>query len=439
MKKYKPVKRAIMLAFVMLAALLLPLFGNAAVSVSAISTDYPVPLFNLAVKDNSKVLSENGTDDNSSLSIKSLGNDLSPSWRIDRVGADSKGTFFKLINAQSGRLLTPKGYKVSSGTGVVVYGSESAQSQHWYIVPVEQDHLGNDLYYKIVNYSDTNLALTQGSSGITLETYSGADSQLWLLNADGLQGFAGYCKDDNTGNIKAGAIGGLFGEVVEASTFDDLKKYATSDTPYTIVVTKDLKVTKLAEDSSGRYYCPDGRIYVHDNKTIVGSYSAHTLYNVQFCTATSKGVGNNLIIKNFDIQHNSESNGNDSIQVYFGSGKNLWVDHCTFTGHSDYNTASTGLPDWDKFLACCYDADYCTVSDSSFGLHEYGLILGYPDDSNSSYQKYNNYPRMTLASNKFYNTLTRGDFPCPTASSSRWPCTRCSCWHISRIAASPAR
>ena len=54
MKKYKPVKRAIMLAFVMLAALLLPLFGNAAVSVSAISTDYPVPLFNLAVKDNSK-------------------------------------------------------------------------------------------------------------------------------------------------------------------------------------------------------------------------------------------------------------------------------------------------------------------------------------------------------------------------------------------------
>ncbi|MDD6269681.1 MAG: RICIN domain-containing protein, partial [Oscillospiraceae bacterium] len=195
MKKYKPVKRAIMLAFVMLAALLLPLFGNAAVSVSAISTDYPVPLFNLAVKDNSKVLSENGTDDNSSLSIKSLGNDLSPSWRIDRVGADSKGTFFKLINAQSGRLLTPKGYKVSSGTGVVVYGSESAQSQHWYIVPVEQDHLGNDLYYKIVNYSDTNLALTQGSSGITLETYSGADSQLWLLNADGLQGFAGYCKD----------------------------------------------------------------------------------------------------------------------------------------------------------------------------------------------------------------------------------------------------
>lgn len=408
MRRFNRIIRTLLISLAMLASCIIPMFGNAFVSVSAISTDYPVPLFNIAVKDNSKVLTETGTDDNSSLSVKALGNNLAPSWRLDRVGADSKGTFFKLINAQSGRLLTPKSYKVSAGTGVVVYGSESAQSQHWYIVPIKQDHLGNDLYYKIVNYSDTNLALTQSSSGITLETYSGKDSQMWLLNADGLQGFAGYCKDDNTKNIKAGTVGGLFGEVVEVSNFNDLKKYATSDTPYTIVVTKDIKVTNLEKDSSGRYYCPDGRIYVHSDKTIVGSYSAHTLFNVQFCTSSGKGVGNNLIIKNFDIQHDAESNGNDSIQVYFGSGHNLWVDHCTFTGHSDYNTASTGLPDWDKFLACCYDADYCTVSDSSFGLHEYGLILGYPDDTQDSYNKYNNYPRMTLASNKFYKTLTRG-------------------------------
>ena len=94
--------------------------------------------------------------------------------------------------------------------------------------------------------------------------------------------------------------------------------------------------------------------------------------------------------------------------VYFGSGENLWVDHCTFVGHSDYNTASTGLPDWDKFLACCYDADYCTVSDSSIGLHEYGVILGYPDDSESNYSKYDGYPNMSLISNKFKQTLTRG-------------------------------
>lgn len=374
---------------------------------SAVSADYPMQLMTLASKDNSKVLTENGTADNSTLSMKALGSDLSPSWRFDRVGSDSNGTFFKLVNAQSGRMLTPQGYSVKEGANVVVYGCESVQSQHWFIVPVKNDSLGNGLYYKIVNYSDTSLALTQGASGITLSSYTGADNQLWLLNSDGLQGFAGYCSDDNTGNIKAGDIGGLFGELVEVDNFSDLKKYAESDTPYTIVVTKDISVTNLTMDSQDHYYCPDGRIYVRSNKTLIGSYGSHTLNNVQFCTSSGKGVGNNIIIKNFVMQHDAKSNGNDSIVVYFGSGENLWVDHVTFVGHSGYNTLGDATPDWDKFLACCYDADYCTVSDCSFGLHEYGLILGYPDDTENSYQNKNNFPRMSLISNKFKDTLTR--------------------------------
>ncbi|MBQ1463902.1 MAG: RICIN domain-containing protein, partial [Ruminococcus sp.] len=328
---------------------------------SAISTDYPAVLMNIAKKDNTMVLTENGTTDGSTLSVKALGNDLSPSWRFDRVGSDSKGTFFKIINAQSGRLLTPDGYSATSGTSVIMYGSESHKTQHWYVVPVKNDRLGNGLYYKIVNYEDTSLALTQSTNGITLQPYSGGDTQLWLLNADGLQGFAGYCKDDNTGSIKAGDIGGLFGEVVEASTFDQLKKYATASEPYTIVVTNNISYTgSYKTDSQNHYYCPDGRIYVTSNKTIVGSYSKHTLYNVQLCTQRNSGSGNNVIIKNFDLQHDKDSNGNDNIIVYFSAGQNLWVDHCTFTGHDDYNKASNGQPDYDKFLACCYDADYCT-------------------------------------------------------------------------------
>lgn len=410
MKHFRRIRQVLVLSLTLLAAWLIPLFGYGGVQfqAAAISTDYPAQLMHIATKDNSKVLTESGTADGSSVTVQALGGDLSPSWRFDRVDVDSKGTFFKICNAESGRLLTPRNYGVTAGASIIVYGSESHQTQHWYVVPVKTDHMGNDLYYKIVNYSDTSLALTQGASGITLENYTGADNQLWLLHADGLQGFAGYCMDDSTGNMKAGDIGGLFGEVVEVSTFDDLKKYATSDTPYTIVVTKNISVTNLTTDSSGHYYCPDGRIYVHSNKTIIGSYSAHTMNNVQFCTATKSGVGNNVIIKNFDLQHDAKSNGNDSIVVYFGSGENLWVDHVTFTGHSDYNTMGEDVPDWDKFLACCYDADYCTVSDCSFGLHEYGLILGYPDDTADVQSKYDGYPRMTLASNKFTQTLTRG-------------------------------
>lgn len=409
MGKSKHKYQIVVLSLVMLIAWVLPLFAsqNTGFSVSAISADYPAQLMNIATKDNSKVLTENGTADNSAVSVKALGNDLSASWRFDRVGADSKGTYFKLVNAQSGRMLTPSGYNVKAGTEVIMYGAESAQSQHWYVVPVKNDSHGNGLYYKIVNYSDTSLALTQGSAGMSLAGYTGADNQLWLLNADGLQGFAGYCFDDNTGNIKAATIGGLFGEVVEAGDFNTLKKYAESDTPYTIVVTKNISVTELSLNGE-RYMCTAGRIYLHSNKTIVGSYGNHTLFNVQFCTNSGKGVGDNIIIRNFESTHDAESNNNDSIQFYFGSGKNIWVDHITFKGHDNYGYApKTKKVDEDKFLACCYDADYCTVSDCSFGGHKYGLILGYPDSSASNYDKYDSYPRMTLAGNKFNDTNTR--------------------------------
>lgn len=409
MKNLKRIIQTAVLSLALILSCVVPFSGmeNVMTKASAISTDYPAQLMNIATKDNSKVLTENGTSDNSALSVKALGNDLSPSWRFDRVGNDSNGTFFKIVNAQSGRLLTPLNYNASAGANVVIYGSESAKSQHWYVIPVSNDRLGNGLYYKIVNYTNTSLALTQSSSGITLANYTGADNQLWLLNSDGLQGFAGYCSDDNTGKIKAGNIGGLFGEIVEVSTFDELKKYATSDTPYTIVVTKNISVTELNMNGT-RYMCSAGRIYVHSNKTIIGSYNAHTLFNVQFCTATKNGVGNNIIIKNFDVQHDAESNNNDSIQVYFGSGENLWVDHVQFTGHSNYGYApQTKQVDEDKFLACCYDADYCTVSDCSFGGHKYGLILGYPSDDENSKKNYDGFPRMSIISNNFNGCETR--------------------------------
>lgn len=380
---------------------------NSVITSFAASVDYPAQFMNIATKDNSKVLTENDITDGSKLSVKSLGDNHAAIWRFDRVGTNSVGTFFKITNGQSGRLITPNNYDVSIDTEVIMYGSESHQCQHWFVVPVKQDRLGNDLYYKIVNYSDPDLALTQDPNGMSLQKYTGADSQLWLLNADGLQGFAGYCFDDNTKNIKASDIGGLFGEVVEVTTFADLKKYAESDAPYTIIVKENISVTNFSMDSQNHYYCPDGRIYVRSNKTIVGSYGKHTLNNVQFCTSSNRCIGNNIIIRNFEMKHDVKSNGNDSIVVYFGSGQNLWVDHVTFVGHSAVNTQGENVPDWDKFLACCYDADYCTVSDCSFGLHEYGLILGYPDDTEESYKNKNNFPRMSIISNKFTDTVTR--------------------------------
>ena len=71
----KRMQKALLLALVMLTAWLLPLFGLAGdpLEVQAASVDYPVQLMNLATKDNSKVLTENGTKDGSTLSVKALG------------------------------------------------------------------------------------------------------------------------------------------------------------------------------------------------------------------------------------------------------------------------------------------------------------------------------------------------------------------------------
>ncbi|MBR2088700.1 MAG: hypothetical protein IJ906_16555, partial [Oscillospiraceae bacterium] len=73
---------------------------------------------NLASKDNSSVMTEAGTADGSAIVMKPLGSDLSCAWRFDRVGAESTGTYFKLTNVQSGRLLTPNNYKVQEGNSV---------------------------------------------------------------------------------------------------------------------------------------------------------------------------------------------------------------------------------------------------------------------------------------------------------------------------------
>ena len=408
MKRLSRILHSLLLAAVMTLCCVVPQFGGLSLTASAVSADYPMQLINIYAKDHGSVLTESGMADGAALTMKQLGGDLAGAWRFDYVGQDSNGSFFKICNAESGRLLTPQSYSVNPNANVVMFGSESAKSQHWYVVPTEKDRLGNSLYYKIVNYENTSLALTQGSSGMTLSAFTGAENQIFTLDSDGLQGFAGYCSNDNTGKIKAGNIGGLFGEIVEASTFDELKKYATAEVPYTIIVTKNISVTQLNKNGD-RFMCGAGRIYIHSNKTIIGSYGAHTLFNVQFCTTTGAGVGNNIIIKNFDMQHDAESNHNDSIVCYFGSGQNIWVDHVTFTGHNGYGKApQTGQVDEDKFLACCYDADYCTISDCSFGAHKYGLILGYPDDNAGNLQKCGGFPRMSLISNRFNDTNTRG-------------------------------
>lgn len=401
---------SLLLMFTCIAAVLPQL----AIPVEAVSADYPVPLARISIYDNSRNLNITGTTDGSPLNTWTTNGEQNENWRFDLIGSDSNGSYYKIVNQGSGRLITPMMFASDANTEIVLYGSTTEPSQHWYVIPVGQDKLGNSLYYKIVNYSAPDMALTYaGENSITLTQYTGSDSQKWLINAAGLQGFAGYCKDMN-GNVKASAIGGMLSKTVEVTTFDELKAACTSTEPLTIVVTKNISgktgssnyEISTGYDGGNRYRCSDNYIYLQPNKTIVGSYSANTLHNVYFRTYNEQyGPAYNVIIRNINCTHDTELNSDNIWE--FAYGWNFWIDHCTLEGHEQIETSSLGSTDWDKFLNFKGTTDYITISDCRFGHHEYGVLLGYPTDDENAYNTYNGTPCVTLANNYYKDTVTR--------------------------------
>lgn len=170
MKHFTRIRRAIVLSFIMLIAWLLPLFGTGGtLTAEAVSADYPAQLMRISTYDNSRNLNITGTADKSPLNTWITNGVQNENWRFDYVNTDSNGAYFKIVNQGSGRLITPMGYEVTEGTSCVIFGSESAKEQHWYVIPVQQDSLGNDLYYKIVNYSAPDMALTYNGSANTIQ------------------------------------------------------------------------------------------------------------------------------------------------------------------------------------------------------------------------------------------------------------------------------
>lgn len=414
MKRIKLRIAEIASALMLTAGCIAGAFPANAPKVSAASVDYPAQTVRISTSDNSRNLNITGTADKAPLNTWTTNGVQNENWRFDLAGSDSNGNYYKIVNQGSGRLVTPMMFTTEAGTDIVLYGNTTEPSQCWYVIPVSQDSLGNNLHYKIVNYSDTSMALTYtGESSITLTEYSAADNQKWLLNSSGLQGFAGYCKEMN-GNIKSSAIGGLLGRTVEVDTFDELHAACTSNEPLTIVITKNISGKtgssnydiSTGYDGGKRYYCRDNYIYLQPDKTIIGGYGTNTLYNVYFRTYNENyGPADNVIIRNINCTHDSELNSDNVWEFAYGT--NFWIDHCTFAGHNGINTCSLGSTDWDKFLNFKGTSDYITISDCRFGYHEYGVLLGYPTDDEETYKQYNGKPCVTLANNYYKDTITR--------------------------------
>ena len=369
-------------------------------TVSAASfTEYPAELTKLTV-DGNRNLNISGDSDGAEINAQFDNGTQNENWRLDYV---IKGVY-RIVNMGNGKVLSTQYDNLNSGTKCVIAPFSSSQAQYWNITAISTDSLGNNLAFKITNYLDNTKALTYNSynNSVTLENYSGAANQQFRLNTAGLQGFAAAGKQVN-GMEKGATTGGILGETVFVDTYRQLSQAVSGSDPKTIVITKDISYDGgWNYDSEGRRY-PQSKLAIGNNKTIIGSYAANKLHNV-YINAAYQGQGCNIILRNITISHDASSNHINTWE--FANGNNLWIDHITFVGHSSINTSYKG-GDIDKLLSIVGTYDYATVSDCSFGKHEYGVILGYPTDTDAALATYKGKPCVSMITNYFNSTITR--------------------------------
>ncbi|MBQ3916114.1 MAG: RICIN domain-containing protein, partial [Ruminococcus sp.] len=252
-------------------------------------------------------------------------------WSLNYV---SKGVY-EIVNSATGQILT------ANGTAIDLENDADGANQRWNITSVKKDFEGFDLYYKITSNANSSLALTYTEgAGFGLSAYTGANYQQYKLNLDGLQGYAANAKV--SGGEKAGTIGGLLGDVVYVDTVEKMYNAMSSADPMTIVITANLDWKDWAKDKQT----------IKSNKTIVGSYAAHDLYDLQWRTDefwgdSSIAPSNNIVFRNISVTSRT-LNGKVMIQVY--SSRNVWFDHITFNNTLSYDRTGDGMDEVGKFI-----------------------------------------------------------------------------------------
>lgn len=348
---------------------------------------YPVQEFLIGIAD---------TDRNVNVSGASIKSDVfngtdSEKWSLNYV---SDGVY---EIAGNGGVLTV------SGNGTAIEKDSDKASQRWKIEGVQKDFDGYDLYYKIVSSEDSSKALTfsPDSDTFMLSDYNGGNYQKYKINLDGIEGFVGNAMCDE--GEKASAVGGLFGETVFVSNDKDLMKYLDSPEPYTIVVNGKIDMQS------------HGNTRIRDNKTIVGSYGANTIYDCQFRTNDAYGAENdspsdNIIFRNIDFQ---AVNVKNRILINIWSSRNIWIDHCTFTNNLTYDKSGNGQDEVGKFIwvNTPYDSyldakdrlrspDYITISYCNLKNRYWTVAYGTQNDETSRC-------RTTLCYNKWEKNIRR--------------------------------
>lgn len=295
----------------------------AMIQAQAADNSYPLQYFRLGMFDTNQNVNASGT----SLTPDTQNGTVNEKWSLNYV---SSGVF-EIVNASNGYVLT------STGTSVTLSADTDSALQRWHIEGVEKDFDGYDLYYKITSDADTSNALTYSEdSGFHLAGYSATDYQKYKLNLDGLEGFAGNCM--TSAGEKAGTIGGLLGEVVYVSTADDLVKQLDATEPKTVVVTADIDMQKYSHTR------------IRDNKTLVGCYGNHTLYDVWLRTNNEYGKddpSDNIVIRNLKMIAKNVPN---RIFINVWSSRQIWIDHIYFESQLNYDRTGDGQDEVGKFI-----------------------------------------------------------------------------------------
>ena len=293
---------------------------------SAASVLYPVQYFRLGMSD---------TDTN----VNAFGTDLKPAYQN---GTNAEKWFlnwvssgiFEIVSADSGKILT------ANGSSVDLENDTDNANQRWKIEGVQKDFDGYYLYYKITSNTDSSKVLTfSENSGFSLASYSSSNTyQKYKLNLDGCEGWAANA--NTSSGEKACTIGGLLGETVFVSSADDLEKQLKTTEPKTIVLTSDID---MKDKSHTR---------IKDNKTLVGCYGSHTIYDSHFRTNNEYGTegdnpSDNIIIRNLKMVAKNKSN---RILINIWSSRQIWIDHIYFESQLSYDRKGNGQDEVGKFI-----------------------------------------------------------------------------------------
>ena len=305
------------------------IFGAGAISAFA-AVDYPVQEFRFGIGNTDRNITISGKNAGDYLSSASIKGTTDEKWSLNYISAG----VYEIVNSATGMIVTNE-----NGLATLAKDTDGA-NQRWKIEAIEKDFDGYDLYYKVVSNADPTQALTfdVNSNSIAVDDYAKGDYQKFKLNLDGLEGYAANAMTPK--GEKAGTIGGLLGEVVYVSDADNLEKQLNSKGAQTIVITGDIDMQKKSNTR------------VRDNKTIVGQYGKHTIYDCQFRTNDAWGTAgevpsDNIIFRNMKMVAKNVPN---RILINIWSSRQIWIDHIYFESQLNYDRTGNGQDEVGKFI-----------------------------------------------------------------------------------------